>query len=233
MSKKVKEKPAAGTAEDAYRRLLELISDGKIREAQFLSHRDLAARLGMSKMPVGTALKRLEREGLVESVQRVGTRVCRIDADAMWGILQWRIALECQTARLACEWIKDGDRARLMETARDVDRIFRQDAPRSHQVDAEFHLTVGDLSGCPRLRAELDRLNIFQVKLAVCEAVSAAMKTPPQPPPTHEELAAAIAEGPGERAEQCMRDHLEKSTAMYGFTQWYRQTHRPQGPRDE
>ncbi len=221
---KLNEKPSTGRAEDAYLRLLELISEGKIREADIISHRDLAAQLGMSKLPIGTALKRLEREGLVKSVERVGTQVCRIDSEAMWGMLQWRIALECQIARLACGWIDQEGANHLLQAAQKVDQPSSQPDKNSCQADVEFHLLLGDLCGCPRLREELDRLNIYYIKMVICEAVSAAAQTPPVPPPDHQTLARTIIAGPPETAENCMREHLESSTSLYGFVQWYRQS---------
>ena len=211
-----------GMADLAYRRLLGLISQGKIREADLVSHRELAVRLGMSKMPVGMALKRLEREGFVESVEWVGTRVCRIDAEAMWGMLQWRIALECQVVRLACEWIDDAGANRLLEAADTLERLIKESEFESHKADAEFHLLLGDLCGCHRLREELDRLNIYHIKLAVCEAVSAARKEPPELPPDHVEVARAVISRDPVQAERAMRHHLERSRGLYGFTEWYR-----------
>jgi DNA-binding GntR family transcriptional regulator len=221
---KLNEKSTTGLADQAYQQLLELISEGKIREADIISHRDLAVRLGMSKLPIGTALKRLEREGLVKSAQRVGTRVCRIDAEAMWGMLQWRIALECQIARLACGWIDPAGADRLLDAAQKVEQLFSLSYKNAFQADVEFHLLLGDLCGCRRLREELDRLNIYYIKMVICEAVSAATQKPPFPPPDHQTLAQAILSGPPEEAEKCMREHLENSTSLYGFVQWYRQS---------
>ncbi len=222
---KLNEKPTTGLADQAFQRLLELISEGKIRESDIISHRDLAVRLGMSKLPIGTALKRLEREGLVKSAQRVGTRICRIDAEAMWGMLQWRIALECQIARLACAWIDPEGSHRLLEAAQKVDQPSSLSLKSPFHADVEFHLLLGDLCGCPRLREELDRLNIYYIKMVICEAVSAAAQKPPIPPPDHQTLARIIISGPPEQAENCMRTHLENSTSLYGFAQWYQQSH--------
>ena len=45
---------------------------------------------------------------------------------------------------------------------------------------------------------------------------------PPEPPPTHTELARTIAEGSPEEAEARMRKHIENGFFMYGFLNWYR-----------
>lgn len=213
-------------ADKAYHQILDLLASEEIDEADIISHRDLAQKLGMSKMPIGGALRRLEREGLVEMIPRIGTRVCRVDAQSMWDMIQWRIALECQTARLACEWMDAAGAERLMAAARQVDQLFAKDPVRSFQPDVEFHLLLADLCGCPRLRRELDRLNIYRVKLLLCESVSAAaLPAPAAPRRDHQILAQAVIKGPPERAEQRMREHLERGGGIYGFVQWYRKTH--------
>jgi DNA-binding FadR family transcriptional regulator len=141
----------------------------------------------------------------------------------MWGMLQWRIALECQIARLAGGGIDNEGATRLMEAAEKVEQLSQQSYPNSYQADVEFHLLLGDLCGCRRLREELDRLNIYYIKMVICEAVSAAAQVPPTPPPDHQTLARTIIAGPPEEAERCMREHLENSISLYGFVQWYRQ----------
>ncbi len=215
--------------DQAYRQILKLMADGQIQESSIMSHRALAARFGMSKLPVSQAIKRLEREGMVRSVSRVGTRVCRMDAAQMWGVLQWRVALECQTARLACECMTVPQRAKLIDAAEEVDRLADGQAPGSGDADVDFHLLVADLSRCARLRRELDRLDIYYTKLAICEAVEAARKSPPTPPPSHEALARTIGAGDVNAAEQCMRRHLEAGKGMYGFVRWYKQRCETQG----
>jgi GntR family transcriptional regulator, vanillate catabolism transcriptional regulator len=224
MIRKIKSEKSLVTR--AYKGLLEMMADGTLRQADIVSHRDLAARMRMSKLPVGMALKRLEQEGLVESIDRIGTRICRVDAEAMWGMLQWRVALECQVVRLACEWIDRAGRRRLTDMAKKVDDLFSVSPEASLSADVEFHLFLGDLSRCKKLRMELDRLNIFQIKQMVCETVSAAAKTPSIAPPSHVELAKGIIRNDPDKAERLMRHHLEGSMQMYGFVQWYRETYR-------
>jgi len=38
-------------------------------------------------------------------------------------------------------------------------------------MDVDFHLLLGDLSKCDKLRMELDRLHLYDVKMLLCEAV--------------------------------------------------------------
>jgi len=210
--------------DQAYNRLLMMISDGDIRPADFISHRRLAEKLGMSKLPVGMALERLEAEGLAESVPRVGTRICGVDAAEIWGMVNWRIAMECQVARLACERMNPDKAARLMAAAALVDKLELQNKPRKirHPADVDYHKLLAEAAECPRLEKELERMNIYRVKMAMCESVRIAAKNSPIPPPDHRRLTKAIIAGPPGRAEQSMRDHLERSRVLYGFLEWYR-----------
>ena len=57
----------------------------------------------MSLLPVAEALQALERDGLVESRPRVGTRVCLPCASEIRDRYQVREALESQAARLYAE----------------------------------------------------------------------------------------------------------------------------------
>jgi DNA-binding GntR family transcriptional regulator len=67
-------------SEQAYYSIRERILKGEIPLGAPLSRRRLADELGMSLLPVAEALQSLERDGLVESQPRVGTRVCLPDA---------------------------------------------------------------------------------------------------------------------------------------------------------
>ncbi|NLX06370.1 MAG: GntR family transcriptional regulator [Phycisphaerae bacterium] len=210
------------SAEQAYRAVLNLIHAGDISFNDIISERRLADRLAVGRLAVRTALKRLEAEGVVLSRPGVGTQLCRIDAQEMWGWLQWRVAVECQAARLACEFMTPDQAKRLIEAGRVLDEAVRRGEPGTSRTDEGFHLLVAECSGCGRLRHELGRLDIYRLKLSRCEAVEAAAKTPPEPPPDHQAVAQAVASGDVAAAERTMRAHLECSGTMYGFVTWLR-----------
>src|SRR5437660_11632068 len=66
----------AGTlSQQAYQVIRDGILKGEFRLGAVFSRRSLAAKLGMSILPVSEALQRLENDGLVESRARVGTMV--------------------------------------------------------------------------------------------------------------------------------------------------------------
>lgn len=85
----------------AYHRLVSMIFGGELSHGTPLSERKLAEKLGMSRMPVHEALRRLEREGVVEVKPARGTFIRRVEAEDLAEICRVREALECLAADLA------------------------------------------------------------------------------------------------------------------------------------
>src|ERR1041385_2060227 len=67
--------PSDSLASRAYVEIRNKILKGDLAVGEALSRRKLASELGISVPPISEALQRLEREGLLESKPRVGTRV--------------------------------------------------------------------------------------------------------------------------------------------------------------
>ena len=89
------------------------ILSGALRPDQELSLRELAARLGVSTIPVREALRRLEGQGLLTGSPgpsgRRSIRVAPLDADDLHGIYRLRLALEPEIAGRACLLVSDAD----------------------------------------------------------------------------------------------------------------------------
>src|SRR6478735_5460099 len=105
--------------------LREQLLEGVIRNGdRLLPERELAAQLGVSRPIVREALRALSMMGVVEIRERVGTVVRKPDvsvlgdffafsmaqqADIVDDVMQARIAIEVQAARLACRHATTGD----------------------------------------------------------------------------------------------------------------------------
>jgi len=215
--------------EQAYNDILIMIGDGRLSPSEIISHRSLAETLNISKQPIGIALQKLEADGVVESVPRVGTQIRQVTAEDMWGMLQWRIGLEMRTAALASEYITKTQLNKLEEMAAALDqRILRSEdigrALRRH--DMEFHLFLADCSGCFRLRQELSKLNIYYLKSILCEAVRVTRveALSARSFVSHAKLVEAIKHGDKDNAAKVMEAHIERSSDMRKFTEWYKST---------
>lgn len=65
----------ASLTQTVYRHLQDQLISGNLLTGSLVSEKKLAAELGVSRTPVGNAIKRLVAEGLMEQVPRYGTIV--------------------------------------------------------------------------------------------------------------------------------------------------------------
>lgn len=213
--------------DQAYNNILIMIGDGRLRPSEIISHRSLAETLNISKQPIGIALQKLEADGVVESMPRIGTLVRQVTAEDMWGMLQWRIGLEMRTIALASEYIGNSQLEKLQDMAAELDQnILKSNGSGKElrQQDMEFHLFLADCSECLRLRQELSKLNIYYLKSVLCEAVRVTRSEALSPRSfiSHAKLVDAIRNGNSENAAETMRRHIESSSDMRKFTEWYK-----------
>lgn len=119
------------SAEEAVTDALRIaIHKGDLKPGQKLSQADLADQLGVSRIPLRDALRRLEAEGLIKMDGRRGTWVSALSIDAIKENYELRIMMEERCARHAVENMSDNDMVRLLalfdkmdeaETAQDSD----------------------------------------------------------------------------------------------------------------
>jgi DNA-binding GntR family transcriptional regulator len=198
-------------AERAYRQIRDKILRGEYRLGAALSRRFLAREFGMSFLPVSEALQHLERDGLVESRPRVGTRVrVPTPADIRERYIL-REALETQAARLFAESAGEDEKARLMETARHLDQLYESCAGADreflfsvHTYHMGFHLRIAEASGHPLLRSAIEREQV----LVFNWLFDTASERRTLPPHFHACLAAALVSGDVDRADRAMREHI-------------------------
>jgi len=164
-----KPKPA-DCAEAAYQRLCDAILDGRLTPGTPLSRRVLAGEFGMSTVPVGEALLRLEAEGLVESRPRAGSRVRIPTASEIQGNYELREALETHSARLFAERATEADRKRLLAAAEKLDVMFGElkrkpyTAARHAQAERQhmrFHMLVAEAGRCAELANAIERSRVL------------------------------------------------------------------------
>lgn len=85
------------TAEQAADEIRNAILSGKMKDGAEIIQEQVASDLGLSRMPVREALKRLESEGLIERMDNRRTRVIGVTNES----LVTRIRLLCEITRLA------------------------------------------------------------------------------------------------------------------------------------
>jgi DNA-binding GntR family transcriptional regulator len=197
----------------AYLAIRNMILHGQLSMGAVLSRRKLATDLGMSMLPVCTAIQRLEDEGLLESKPRVGTRV-RIPSEQ--DIRERHIvreALESQAARLVSQIATLQQRHELARMAEQLDALYRRTTSDQdpeflfavHGYHMQLHLRIAEISGVVALRDMIERNSVLVLNWLY------DLLTPEEPLPLrfHSDLIAVITGDDPEAADRAMRKHIQ------------------------
>ncbi len=141
-------------AEEVANALVEKTARGVFEPGQRLIETDVAAALGVSRLPLREALKALESQGVVTSTPHRGTRLMPVDAERLIQINEVRRALETQALECAFPRWRE-DKARF----KPLDRVLatmaraakRRDRFAMAICDVRFHHELCVASGNPVL----------------------------------------------------------------------------------
>lgn len=142
--------------EAAYQAIKEAINTGALGPGERLRQEILAEALGVSRVPVRSALIRLESEGLVTFHPRRGAVVRSLSAAQVTEIYQLRGVLERHALRLAVTSITPARVARLRTLAKRVDREL--EGGDFFAVRSEFYRLLYDAERNPILVKLIDEL---------------------------------------------------------------------------
>lgn len=210
--------PRGNHAERAYQVMLDLILRGRLAPGAPLSRRGLARELQLGVQPVTEALQRLEADGLVESLPRVGTRVKVPTEQEIRGHYVVREALESQSARLFAEKASSQEKDELSLLAEDLDRSYdnnqRQDPTDAKELEdywfelhtrhAHFHIRIAECTGCFPLREAMEKNQIVVFNWLF----DMAFQPREIPARWHTQLMRGLNSGNVEVADQHMRTHV-------------------------
>ncbi len=199
-------------ADLAYQRIRDGILNGFLPPGSPLSRRRLAEELGMSSVPVGEALTRLETEGVVESRPRAGTRVKIPSPEEIRGQYVVREALETHAARLFAELATPRDRRALAAAARKLDRGYSsagrirngEDRAAVERLHFDFHMFITRATGCKELLSAIERSRVLLSNWLF----SITTGSPALPDRWHRDLAEILSTGTPEQAAEAMRVHV-------------------------
>ncbi len=134
--------------EQAYRSILDAICDGRLEPGERLTQESIAAKLAVSRQPVGQALLLLKQQKFLIEAGRRGLMVAPLDREFMRWIYELRLGIEPLAAALAArratrESVAQG--GRLLETGR---AAVRDGAiPELIRADMAFHMFLYEQSG--------------------------------------------------------------------------------------
>jgi len=200
-------------ARQAYGEIRNRILRGELALGAVLSRRQLAVALQMSVPPVSEALQHLERDGLVESKPRVGTRVRLPTAREIEDRGLVREALESQSARLFAERATAEERENLSAMGRRVDQLYAcceaKNADRNflfsvNSYHMSLHLRIAECARCPALRDAIEKEQVLIFNWLYDTAVERRTLAADH----HARLTVALARGTVEEADAAMREHI-------------------------
>jgi len=197
----------------AYLIIKEMINDRRMSPGEKISQEKLAAELGISRTPLISALKYLEKEKLVEAKPRRGFFVRAFDCHEMVSIFELREVLEGLAAR----------RAAIMVTDRQIDQLrkffskFSGQGPISNyrdycREDRRFHNYVTEIAAREFLESILSTYNIisFSYQRVASEGL---VRAPDETLGEHLAIIDAICNRDPEASETMMRRHFQRSIA--------------------
>ncbi|NND85609.1 MAG: GntR family transcriptional regulator [Acidimicrobiia bacterium] len=178
--------------------LREAILSGDLGPGQRLAQVELSEALGVSRIPLRDALRRLEAEGLVEIRGRAGAHVSSLDARDLAEVYDMRILLEPECARLAVDALPDDAIGRLLDLSVEMDATAR-DPIRGSRARTAFYAELYSFADRPRMRATILELRAL---------VHVHHRIAGNHDHGHDELRACITTRDGAAAAEFTRRHL-------------------------
>jgi DNA-binding GntR family transcriptional regulator len=180
------------------------ILGGRHAPGSTLRQEELAERLGVSRMPVREALKRLEAEGLVDVLPSRRVRVAPLSPGEVQDVYDLRAALEPLAIRLAVPRLRS---AHLRDAAHALQEADEEgDATTFGARNTRFHLALMEPCERPRLLSMvtslLDVSDRYQRAALHDDAHNELVRD------EHHRLLTAAREGDAEAAAQAAAQHV-------------------------
>lgn len=214
----IKRQPLAGQAVEVLR---EQIGSGRwALGAKLPGEQALADELGVGRSTVREAIRELAVRGVLESRQGSGVYLLSIDVADDWEtvlrkarigeILEGRIAIEVEAARLAAERRTPHDLRALSRALDEREAAISADDETFLDADQRFHTAVVAASHNTVL-VELFASFVPRIRPAMLDMLDVLERRAPHHPGDHEEhrvIVDAIRARDGDAAARASRDHL-------------------------
>lgn len=193
----------------AYERIKHRLLNDDYPPGSFLSERQLAENLGMSKTPVKAALERLESEGFIAVSPQQGIVVRELSVHEIADQYEIRMALESYTLRTLAGRLTPDQVGRVRANLAAQARLRgTRDVTKGVGLDAEFHTQFAEFLG----NGEILRVT-GQLREKMQRVITQVFRlSPTRIDTSHDEhtvIAAAVIDGDGPRAADLIVRHLE------------------------
>ncbi|MET0336997.1 MAG: GntR family transcriptional regulator [Caulobacter sp.] len=196
-----------------------MIASGELKAGERIAEIPTAEALGVSRMPVRTALRALEQEGLVIKLGQRGYAARGFTLDHVIGAIEVRGVLEGYAARRAAQaGLSAKLEASLSSLLAQGDALFEKgsltpgDLERYHAFNLQFHELIIEAAQSPALAQALERNNQHPFASAAAMAADwrdsgSEFERLSQAHQQHHAVFAAMRAGNGDLCEQIMRHH--------------------------
>ena len=198
------------TADKAYELLKQRVIAGTYGPGAQLKEEHIARELDVSRTPIRVALKRLVQDGLATADVGRGVRVSAWTDFDIQETYELRALLEGHAAELAASRGGTALADRLdglnVQMAAVLALKGNANAERLQAINSDFHRTILEASGSPRLRAML--AGLIDMPIVIRSYFISTREDLLQSLHHHQDLAAAIRAGDGGLARNAMQLHL-------------------------
>jgi DNA-binding GntR family transcriptional regulator len=196
-----------------------MVLTGAIQAGDRLVESDLAKSVGTSRTPVREALHSLEREGLLESIPRVGYVVTTISEGEVSELSGIRFALE----DLALRWAFEKNRQKLIGDLREnVKRsealLASGDVKSFVEMDAQFHQIISEKADSKHLSEITQSIRRHMLRYRIQSIYS--MDNVQRAVAGHRSVFEALSHGDIRKALDALQAHIERSRKdilVFGF----------------
>lgn len=194
--------------EKAYDSLKQLILSETFEPGTFLSERQLASRLRMSKTPIKSGLERLESEGFIGISPQQGIVVLDLTLEEINDHFETREALETYVVRRLAGRLTLEQVWRVRENlAAQKVTVEKLDDPANRLFDSEFHMLWCQFLGNREIIAVMQRLR-DRIHRIVSRVNSRNLSRMNEGLEEHVRIAEAVISGDGDLATRSIEEHL-------------------------
>lgn len=194
--------------------LREAIIHGEYKPGERLIIDEVAARLGVSQIPVREAVRQLEADGLVAVEPYAGATVTEFCPDLIFEIFALLESLEVICGRRACTCMGEAELAELTAIVAAMDSSL-DDPETWSQQNRQFHLMICRSSHVQLIERMLenaldhwDRLRLHYVRDVLQHRIPEAQQD-------HRRMIEAFRRRAPDEIEQLLRSHNQRALAAY------------------
>lgn len=193
--------------EQVYEYLRNGILMGELKPGEWLREQDISQKLGVSRIPIREAFRKLEQDRFIEHIPNRGARVTEVFTGDLGDIYDARIFVECKIARNAAERITDGE----LEALRKITEAYSAATEGGDivRLAREFHEAIFVASRSEGLVAIIRFIGDLIVRIRHHNHLNPARRGASLL--EHRAIYDALTKKDPDMVEQATRNHLESS----------------------